>query len=298
MLMVWAHVASCGTTARVLVDSTVWERPDTCNDPPTYNIHLHFVGVHLHFVGEGHSMFPDDLKGPIQAAAELWSRAIVRKKEQVVPVQLSQSKRQMLWYCGWDKTTNFIPSLTVWTNNTLHLCVRYGHSSTSKALATARPLLQDSLGLPLVAGIELNARYRELDLFNYCDYANIAAHEIAHTLGFARKIMKPFLFRNYRGRTLFRGTHTHREWSKRNTTTTKIYDARLYPVLHKKDQSHWCSQYSLDRELMLPKYDKRNALGRLPLSPVTLAVFEDLGYVVNYACADPISACFAIDDVA
>ena len=103
-------------------------------------------------------------------------------------------------------------------------------------------------------------------------FANIAVHEMAHALGFAH------FFRS-RGRYegFFLGSNAQREWNKLNTTLE-------YPPFDPK-MDHW-SAFCFKNELMLATYTEDEGNSRRPISRVTLATFEDIGYQVNYDCAD------------
>ena len=112
---------------------------------------------------------------------------------------------------------------------------------------------------------------------DFCDWANVAAHELAHALGFSSGYL-PFAMHSQYG--LFVGSHTKREWDKYSSIQS-------YPPLEFIDSDHW-SEQCFARELMLPHLASRTRVRRRALlSRITLAVFADIGYQVNYKCADP-----------
>ena len=249
-------------------DACQWERPQTCHGPPTYKIQLHFVKVNAT------SSFPIDLRGPVRAASELWSRAIVGTRK---PARSVLTEAVVAEACG-DDFTGYKT-----TNDGLLLCVHYHpFDEDHRAAGTARAIAGDTVqGLPRVARIDLNARFAgELDS---CDWANVAAHEMGHALGFASDLPS---FQRYLDHSFFRGgSSAQREWDRLNTSLR-------YPALE-EDGSHW-SRYCFANEMMLPGYDAGPRLlvrdRRDPLSSLTLAVFADLGYQVNYGCTDKVSA--------
>lgn len=326
-------VVAVATTRRALpkhnYTSCEWKRPPACHESPTFDIQLYWVDSHdddntaMEATNKTTNSsrilpFPEDLKGPVQAAADLWSRAIVgttqtKKKwssRLCAPLQTEKGalkvrrrdknkkefSQAVALACGVhsidrstvdnvmeddnkNKNCSAIPALV--------LCVHY-QPLDENVIASARPIVVNNRGLPILAMILLNSRLQEE--LDFCDWANSVAHEIAHALGFYFGDGSPN--RRYMGRKKsFRGSHAKREWDKLVNSGLKNPAALppRYPLME-KDASHWSNQ-CFANEMMLPGYDGlkrklRSENDRLVLSRLTLAVLEDIGYQVNYRCAD------------
>jgi len=289
-----------------------WELNQECMESPTgtLNFKLQFAD---------HANFPDEFEGPLQAAVDFWSHAIVSTptpagvlngKTSLIegtPVILSwviekvssrvkdllQAIADLLSrsFSGWEihvgrrtaESCGFIEGTYIYLDNTsLLLCVRSNESFIDEpTLGTASILrYHEVTGLPIVSLIDLNpslARH-----YDNCLWSSVVTHEIAHALGFFRdlSIFEKHIVHEGDARLFRGGTNTMREWDKHNTSLS-------YPALE-QDAAHWSGSL-LGNDLMSPTINVQSCYrNRANLSSLTLAVFEDLGYDVNYKCADEV----------
>lgn len=333
--------AASTTTRRVLArknkTACEWKLPPGCHESYNFRILLHFVDNHISNAtttmankkkalqknttsGNNSEIvlpFPEDLKGPVKAAADLWSLAIVgraegkpasrllapllntiealaapfgatrrvRDKEEDIFRVIENAcvagsmDRSQLTHDTSYTTCSSIPTLILCVHYTSHHSERFGYSS---------PILANKLSLPTLAIINLNSEHEgELD---FCDWTHIAAHEITHALGFGVSII-PAIRRHLGSRNTFRGTNTKREWDKlvhtgdTNTSRTTRDAANLLPPAYpfmEQDASHWSSQ-CVSNEMMQSGFEGFEGIS---LSRLTLAYMEDVGYQVAYQCAE------------
>ena len=258
------QVSPNNDTALVENDVCEWKRPPKCNGEPTFKINLHFA-----------KDFPTALKAPFREAAELWSRAIVGRTHKDGREYISKRRKISALaaeYCSLDS-----PALV--NRDEIIVCVN-AETLKSHVIASAGCLDVDhgrpspnAYGLPMVSIILVNWLY--VGKYHYCDWTNIALHELAHALGFGKHV--PAFKKKIRGNKFFDGIHTQQEWDKLNATTSR-------PLLSQKDLSHWPVDCFASDELMRPHHMQRN--DRIPISRLTMAVMEDLGYQINYLCTD------------
>ena len=268
--------------------SDEWIRPLECNGEKNYNITVMFVdGQERHQKNKKNkNKFPEKLKAPVLEAAEMWSRAIVRKKlDQYMMGSINQS------FVGYWASVCGLPegSIREIALDSLLLCVSYQNLGKSRAhiQAQAGPNIVDMTQLlPTVSSIQFNAGNEKYATnFDQSDWTNLAFHEIGHALGFA-PYCYPFskMITGYKN-TFLNGTNVTREWKALGA------DSLPYPVIS-DDQAHW-SSYCFFDEVMLSFIEEgknhRGKDGRQPFSRLSLAVFEDIGYQVNYGCTDKIA---------
>mmetsp|Transcript_49033 Transcript_49033/g.73162 ORF Transcript_49033/g.73162 Transcript_49033/m.73162 type:complete len:434 (-) Transcript_49033:111-1412(-) len=296
---------------------SVWELPPSCTRP--LQVETDRFTIYLHFVSNGttNTSFPDDLKAPVRAAADWWSRAIVnmgssttakensRGRNKNKKAQKRQKERVLQSACGGvpysdgsghgSENNNDTATTTIKHavgNNSILICVHYDEIrhlvGREDSLGYGVPLVQTKSGRPVVSKIGLNREFGgQLD---HCDWANIAAHEIAHALGFLPKrlVRGSHLWQS---RSVGGGTQTQREWQELTNAAAASQHGKdagipLRPPLVSDGSSHW-STHCFEQELMQPEYDRDvQTCSRNPLSRLTLATMQDMGYIVNYGCAD------------
>jgi hypothetical protein len=139
--------------------------------------------------------------------------------------------------------------------NALILCVQYrafeGKEEANYLAAAAPRAFDYTQTLPVAARVDLNSLYAgQLD---FCDWANIAAHEIAHALGF---VIEMFEYKQIVGRGKGRffsrginGASTLDEWQKEG-----FKNKPRYPILSNIDHSHWshlCFRNEASRQFLV-----------------------------------------------
>lgn len=231
-----------------------------------------------------------EMERPIAMAVDFWSRAIQsRPLDFDVSVPVTHRLRNE---CGtiFDKTNQ----THVHAHFSLLLCFRVKELPSNKedsVLGTAEVLLWDSVDeLPRIASIELSGTHmndirdkQDSYTLNQCDWANVITHEIGHALGFldaSRYDIKRGL-----GSHFHCGARVAEQWRLMSKCPNS------FPILDDSG-SHWPENDCMSVELMTPRinfihtdgHGKRNE--HLPVSRLTLAALEDIGYKVNYDCAD------------
>jgi len=263
--------------------------------------------IELSFVDNADRPFPKELKGIVQEAADYLSRAIVRVRgTSTTSTTYSSSpseekahvvdeKEVLRTYCNmnpskerWENQKKLLEQLAEY-KNVLYLCLYDGNTDffTDKVenafgwAVRSGTLNSNGLTVPGFGGIVLYYSDRGSPILDeddlpqclWCFWLSIAVHEMAHVLGFNEDLPR---FQSLRGNdeNFFKGgKNTKREWNKLNSTLPS-------PPVYQKT-SHW-SPHCFAEELMLPRRDFGDDYR---MSTLTLAVFDDLGYEVNYACA-------------
>lgn len=251
----------------------------------------------------GHLPLPPELKRTVEMAAKWWSRAIMSRpsRQQNRPVIVTDDVLRE--GCGdnvlFPSADDTVHPETVQLNTDLLVCVQWigNHDDDGPTLASTQILRVDHEdGLPRIALIMISKSSYEVD-GDRCYWTNIIAHEFGHALGFSRQV-RPFrkltgdYFSELHGTFEFEflgGNATH-EWRR----MTGCHN-NSFPPLEYDDSSHWVGEEyftdhyfpsvpnCLENELMLPYVVDRGE--QTPVSRMTLAAMEDLGYEVNYACA-------------
>lgn len=260
---------------------------------------------------------PVELERPIAMAVDLWSRAIESRPSH--HSQVLQPTNELIRQCGNMFSNN---NQTVVggkrRRRLLHfdllLCFNV-EKLDGDPLAAASILLDDpDDGLPRIASVKLNSNRMELirskkhlsNSLNQCDWANIIAHEIGHALGFGtlafrRKCDKERVSTTTPTTATTNSLHYHHHYYYCGGNATREWRGlsrchKSFPPLN-AGNNHWPDDDCLSVELMTPFLSfisythnngkrKRKSNGRLPLSRLTLAALQDLGYQVNYDCAD------------
>lgn len=268
-----------------VASDAIWIPPPECQGEATYNITIIFVDEDEN----DNKRFPEKVKAPVLEAAGMWSRAIVRKK-----LFQSMSNSNVSFVDGWENYCGMPEGTMMEIDATsLVVCVSYRKLEDEETtiggeqLAQASPMIAESVQfLPILSFVGFNAENENMKAhYDYSDYANLAFHEIAHALGFSPVTHAFYKMLTGAKRNFLNGTNVIREWKALGATSLP------YPVTS-EDQGHWSSNCFFD-EVMLPYLNKgklhRQEDGRKPFSRLSLAVFEDIGYEVNYGCTDKMS---------
>jgi hypothetical protein len=238
--------------------------------------------------------FLQEMEHSIVMAMDLWSRAIQRRPNP--NPQVLHLTRSLMRDCGSMFHQPFQTKILL--NFGLLLCFKVKPlpaSAVATVMGCFEPLLEDPVdGLPRIASVTLNSvaldmMRRGKKRFNQCEWTNVIAHEIGHALGFPEAARKRGLIDvdiDILSREIhFCGVSATREWRRLSGCR------RSFPPLD-KDGIHWPEEDCINLELMTPAFvsivqdsdGKTNA--RSPISRLTLAALEDVGYHVNYNCAD------------
>eukprot|EP00977_Amphora_coffeiformis_P022016 scaffold10250_cov145-Amphora_coffeaeformis.AAC.1 len=234
------------------------------------------------FVDKGEDL-PDTVKQAIRKAAMFW--------EQALPDDIGDmkfDKRRLKPFRTHCKLSKKIRTMLV---DDIVICVDARNIKEPDALAAAKIRYYRG-GFARLSTVTYNTRYKGgLQNENPLLLEKVAMHELAHALGFTRGLM------DKRGFFQYEGPYGVREFSRMTGCKPRDGD-RYYPPMRDKDDltrergfwkkfkgiigSHWDAD-CLGSELMNPFTSSV-----VEVSPLTLAVFEDLGYPnVNYDMAFP-----------
>lgn len=224
----------------------------------------------------------------IAMAVDFWSRAIITRPN--LHPKILRITRTLRQECGTMFPENVPTNQTRFQLNfDLMLCIRMEElpkDDSIQVAGAAHSLLHDEEdGLPRIASIVLSSIIATD--FNPCDWANVIAHEIGHALGFGISMASKHVLDTSSStkRRHFCGSKATQEWRRLSGCR------KSFPPMD-IGGSHWPERDCIGLELMTPKlyrigfldeYGRSNE--RLPTSQLTLAAMEDLGYQVNYDCA-------------
>ena len=211
-----------------------------------------------------------ELVESVTLAARVWLRIIKSRPARAIQMHLPEG-------CG--------PTGKVMVGN-LVICISMGDFGNDETIAGAYAVeTARSDHLPRVVVVWINSNmWGEYDK---CKWNNIFMHEFGHALGFTDEVFisKGLLYHhdNNKARSMpvFLGKHTRREWQKMGG----LKKSNIYPPLFPGDGSHWPDTCFNTHELMLRAVDSTTS-EHPPISRMTLAVFQDLGYNVDMKCAD------------
>ena len=242
--------------------------------------------VTLEFIGEG---FSDERKAIFQAAAARWSEVITSDLANVT------FSRQQDDLCGFGKAS-FSGTL-----DDLHVfAIAQEIDGRGKVLGAAFPsIVRDSDELTAVGCMVFDTA--DLDALEANgSLANVILHEMGHVLGIG-SFWQPILGFNsrrlveYTSTRLFESCSSTEDFAREPTYVGEKAIAEFKAMggtgpLAAEDNygagtqcSHW-DEATFGKELMTGFSESD---GDMPLSRLTIAALDDLGYDVNYDAADP-----------
>ncbi|MBN1585198.1 hypothetical protein JW899_02405 [Candidatus Uhrbacteria bacterium] len=201
----------------------------------------------------------EEMKTAAYAAGERWKEIIIGDIPDVETVQITAGKcgSDDGWAGGIDDILIFVSTkdLDDWVLGIGGNCLR-----------------REDTGLPTVGFVILDPTWAET-LFDQNQLGDLIAHEIAHVIGFGTKPMKKFV-KKIGGKRYFD-----------NPAVTEAYASvggkGLVPLSNGGDH---LDEETFGRENMTPGRNVHG--GSAPMSVVTVAIMEAIGYEVSYGAAD------------
>lgn len=230
--------------------------------------------IEVRFVGDGGTQ---QVRDAFIAAASKWRRVIVGNLR---TVNLNRAAGQ----CG----ASWVPAVSESINDVLIFARIGAIDGVGKILAQAGPCIYSTAdNLPITGIMEFD----EADLTSVLangTFNDVVLHEMGHVLGVGTfwTIGRSLLSEAGTAAPYFTGAGARAAFTAINTVTfsgnTVPVEGNQYPVGTR--DSHW-RESVFGRELM-QGFAK---VGGMPLSRVTAASMQDLGYIVNMSAADPFS---------
>jgi len=261
----------------------IWNRPVNCSPKDSlsssFQIDLHVIKGDSYW--EKENGFPPELKQAARVAANTWLRVIRGRHggRRARPSDMMDLREA----CGiGDGELTKVGDLVI--------CLELVVDVSSDEDFLARVLLPSSRQEPFPRAVTLEINSVHAGRFYQCDWNNVMLHEVAHALGFGIPVFSALdlAYSSSNGLTTFTGKNAKHEWEAMGGSKNR----NRYPLLSEKDGSHWPKTCFLSPEIMKPylrKAQPKVIFGhdtRQPMSRLTLAVFQDLGYDVDMNCAD------------
>ncbi|KAG7370908.1 hypothetical protein IV203_019478 [Nitzschia inconspicua] len=258
--------------------------------PNAYDIRIVYKSI------QHQKRVPLELERSVAMAVDFWSRSI-RNRPNPHP-QRTRISKKLKRECGTIFPNELMGNQTmIQLNFDLMLYIKLEKLPVA-TLGEAGVLLEDPNDrLPRIASIALSAdllsplkdQHDGTSCFpslNQCDWANVIAHEIGHALGFGKRlVLQSNLIDRHRKKYHFCGGNATKEWRRFSGCR------KSFPPIDESG-SHWPERDCIRLELMTPLLDfistdgNGRSNGRLPISRLSLAAMNDIGYEVNYDCAE------------